>query len=286
MSNKPNLANSEELELDWGSRQQRPASQDGSDIAVANAAQLHEVSPAMAGKGPPGDPRYMSTEMRLQLAGLLEAPSLRMRQMRELAEVLIGWESKNRYEVCDETGRVTVYVGETGDGWGSALKRNFWPFYKARLECVTLGGTVALALERPWSFLFARAHLYAWDGRELGTIQQRFTFLGRRLDLLSPGGAVVATAEGPLFKPWTFRILQRGAEVAVVRKRWSGLLQEAFTDADTFTLEFAPECTDARLRQMILGVALLVDLTYFDNRDNSSPVGTGLQLLDWLNPWS
>ena len=285
MSNKPNLASTEELELDWGSREQRAPAPAG-ELAVANPAPLQEVSPGLAGKGPPGDPRYMSTELRLQLAGLLEAPELRMRQLRELAEVLIGWEQKNQYEVCDETGRVTVYVGESGDGWASALKRNFWPFYKARLECMTLGGTVALAVERPWSFLFAKANVFAWDGRELGRIEQRFTFFGRRLDLVSPGGAVLATAEGPLFKPWTFNIMQRGVEVAVVRKRWSGLLQEALTDADTFTLEFKPECTDARLRQMVLATALLIDLTYFDNRKDSSPVGTGLQMLDWLNPFS
>ena len=279
MSNKPTLANTDELELDWGSREQRAPAPAG-EVALATPAPLHEV-PSGAGKGPPGDPRYMSMELRLQLAGMFESSELRMRQMRELAEVLIGWETKNRYEVCDSTGRVAVYVGETGDGWGSALKRNFWPFYKARLECVTLGGTVALAVERPWSFILSRAEVEAWDGRPLATIQQRFTFLGRRFDVLTPGGAVIATVEGPLFRPWTFRILQRGVEVAVVRKRWSGLLQEALTDADTFTLEFKPECTDARLRQTILAVALLMDMTYFDNRSSKSSFGAGLDIFDF-----
>ncbi|MFP2909289.1 phospholipid scramblase-related protein [Pyxidicoccus sp. 3LFB2] len=283
MSTKPDLASTNELELDWGSRGQRaPAPADA--LAVATPAPLHEV-PSGAGKGPPGDPRYMSLELKLQLAGLMEAPELRMRQMRELAEALIGWETRNRYEVCDPTGRVVVYVGETGDGWGSAFKRNFWPFYKARLEALTLGGTVALAVERPWSFLLAQANVEAWDGRPLGSIQQRFSFFGRRFDVLSPTGAVVATVEGPLFKPWTFRILQRGVEVAVVRKRWSGLLQEALTDADTFTLEFKPECTDARLRQMLLAVGLLMDVTYFDNRSSSSSIGAGFDLLDFLPFW-
>jgi hypothetical protein len=70
-------------------------------------------------------------------------------------------------------------------------------------------------------------------------------------------------------------------EVAVVRKRWSGLLQEAFTDADTFTLEFKPDCADARLRQMVLAVALLVDLTYFDNRSRKSSFGAGLDIFDF-----
>ncbi len=284
MSTKPDLSSANELELDWGSREQRAPGPAG-EIAVANQAALHEVPSGAAGKGPPGDPRYMGLEMKLQLAGLLEAPELRMRQIRELAEVLIGWEQKNSYEVCDPTGRVAVYVGEAGDGWGNALKRNFWPFYKARLECMTLGGSVALAVERPWSFLLAYANVEAWDGRPMGRIQQRFSLLGRRFDVLSPNGVVMATVEGPLFKPWTFRILQRGVEVAVVRKRWSGLLQETFTDADTFTLEFKPECTDGRLRQMILAVALLVDVTYFDNRSSSSSFGAGFDLFDIFNFW-
>ncbi|MCY1018013.1 phospholipid scramblase-related protein [Pyxidicoccus sp. MSG2] len=280
MSNKPKLADTQELELDWGGREQRSPSPSG-DVATADAALLAEVPVGEPGKGPPGDPRYMSHELRMQLAGMFEAPELRMRQMRELAEILIGWESKNRYEVCDPTGRPAVYVGETGSGWGSALVRNFWPFYKARLECMTLGGTVALAIERPWSFLFSRANVEAWDGRPLATIQQRFTFFGRRFDVVTPGGAVIATVEGPLFRPWTFRILQRGVEVAVVRKRWSGLLQETFTDADTFTLEFKPDCADARLRQMVLAVALLVDLTYFDNRSRKSSFGAGFDIFDF-----
>lgn len=74
----------------------------------------------------------MRSALRPQLAGLFEAPELRMRQLRELVEILTGWESKNRYEVCDSTGRVAVYVGETGDGWGSALVRNFWRLLEVR----------------------------------------------------------------------------------------------------------------------------------------------------------
>ena len=88
---------------------------------------LPEEPSGAAGKGLPGDPRHMSRELRLQLTGLLEAPGLRMRQLRELVEILVPWEARNQYEVCDETGRPTVYVGETGDGWGSALSATSGP---------------------------------------------------------------------------------------------------------------------------------------------------------------
>lgn len=276
MGDKPWPGNDANLELDWGARAPRPQA----DEPGASPLQQEPPQEVLAGRGPPGDPRYMSLELRLSLEAVLTAAQVRMRQFRETLEILIGWEGKNRYEVCDADGRNTVYVGETGEGWASRLKRNFWPFYRARLECMTVGGTLALAMELPWHILFARAEVTAWDGRLMGTLVQRFRFFGRQFDILSPAGVVMATVEGPLLKPWTFRILQRGEEVAVIRKRWSGLLQETFSDADNFSLDFQPACNDGRLRQMVLAMALLVDLTYFDNRKNRSMFGGGGDLFN------
>jgi hypothetical protein len=273
MSDKPPVGKATELELDWGSRERRAPGPEGE----APQAAPEPVSLGAPGKGAPGDPRYMSLELRLSLAGLLEAPSLRMRQFRSTVELLVPWEARNQYEVCDENGRVSVFVGETGGGLGSALLRNFWPFHKIRLECMTPGGTLAMAVERPWTLLFARAEVWAWDGRPLGRVQQRFTLLGRKLELQTPAGVVLATVEGPWWKPWTFRVMQKGAEVAVIRKQWSGLVQEVMANADNFGLEFTPGCTDGRLRQLILAAALLVDLTYFERRDSNSG-----SVLSWL----
>ncbi|MCP3099322.1 scramblase [Myxococcus sp. K15C18031901] len=285
MGHEPKWKDGAELELDWGARQPRPQSGDDAP-ATTGLVPLMEASgvEARAGKGMPGDPRHMSVSLRHSLDAVLTAPRLRMRQQRELLEMLIGWEGRNRYEVCDEHGRGSLFVGETGDGWGSRLMRNFWPFYRARLECMTPSGTLALALEHPWSFLFARAEVLAWDGRALGTIVQRFRLLGRRFDIVTPAGAVVATIEGPLLKPWTFQVFQRGEEVAVIRKHWSGLFQETFSDADNYSIEFHPPCTDGRLRQLVLAAAFLMDLTYFDNRKSGGSIfNVGLNLWDF---WS
>ncbi|WP_426756238.1 phospholipid scramblase-related protein [Myxococcus sp. Y35] len=282
MSDKRPLADTTELELDWRGRTPRQPE------APASAAvePLPEVEvPSGAGKGLPGDVRHMGTELRMALQVMMETPALRMRQFREGLEIIFGAQTRNRYEVCDNMGRVVLYAEEEARGFGAMLRRTFWPFYKARLECMTQGGIVALVVERPWSIILTKADVLAWDGRLMARIQQRFTLLGRRLDIVTPGGAVIATVKGPLFRPWTFRIFQGDAEVAVVRKRWSGLLQESFSAADTFTLDFQPQCTDFRLRQLVLAVALLVDLTYFENNSSRSAVGPGLDLLDALMFW-
>ncbi|PTL78198.1 phospholipid scramblase-related protein [Vitiosangium sp. GDMCC 1.1324] len=255
----------DELELDWKGR-----------TAPEERAQETALAETRAGQGSPGDPRYMSLELRDALGPVMEGPGLRVHQMREWAEILVGWETRNRYEASDLEGRFLLYIGETGEGWGQALLRNLWPFRRVELEFMTKGGTRALSLEQPWTFFFTYVEVKAWDGRLMGTLQQRFGLLRRTFDICSPGGAVMATLEGPLWKPWTFHVKQRGEEVATIRKKWSGLGTEMFSDSDNFGVEFHPSLTDARLRQLVLAATLMVDLCYFEERSGHSGAVGGL----------
>jgi Scramblase len=246
------------LELDWRGR-----------TVPEERVQETALAEAGAGRGAPGDIRYMGPEIRRALAPLLEGDGLRVRQIHEWGEILVGWETRNRYEASGLDGNFMLYIGETGEGWGNALLRNLWPFRRVELECMTQGGTRALSIEQPWTFFFTYVEVKAWDGRLLGTLQQRFGLLRRTFDLCSPGGAVLATLEGPLWRPWTFYVKQHGETVATIRKQWSGLGKEMFTDADHFGVEFHPGLTDTRLRQMVLAATLMVDLCYFEERSSS-----------------
>lgn len=208
--------------------------------------------------------------MRWTLAPLLEGPGFTIRQALQWPEIFVGWETRKRYEVADRTGRPIVYAGETGVGLASSLARNFWPFRKLRLEMMTLSGTLALALNRPWSFFFARFDVEAWDGRPLGCVRQRFRLFGRRIDLTSPAGILLATARSTMLHPWTFRLEAHGTELATIRKKWSNLAQEMMTDADNYDIELLPSLRDGKLRQLVLATALAIDLTWFENKDSKS----------------
>jgi hypothetical protein len=262
------------LELDWKGR----AAPEERAQAQAQAVALAEAG---AGRGAPGEPRHMGLELRTALAGLLEGSAVTVRQQHEWAEILVGWETRNRYEASDENGRFMLYIGETGEGWGSALLRNLWPFRRVELECMTQGGTRALSIQQPWTLFFHHVEVYAWDGRQLGYIQQRFSLFRRVFDLCTPAGVVMATMVGPFWRPWTFLIQQRGEEVATIRKQWGGLGTEVFSDSDKFGVEFKPGLTDARLRQMVLAATLTVDLCYFEDRESSgNGVGGLLDIFD------
>ena len=50
-----------------------------------------------------------------------------------------------------------------------------------------------------------------------------------------------------------------------ITKKWSGLLREAFTDADTFGVEMGP-AMDPRLRPLMVAATFLIDFLYFEDR--------------------
>jgi uncharacterized protein YxjI len=247
----------QELELDWTGRPSREGGGQATDL---------QVNAPPRSRGHPGDPAHMSPELRAMLAPLLEGPRIQVRQLIEMSKVLIGWDARNQYEVSAPDGRPLGYIGETGEGIGAALLRNFWGFRTVRLELMTLDGTLALTITRPWTIMFTRIRVEAWDGRPLGTVQQRFNLLRRTFEVLSPAGNSLAIIQGPFFKWWTFEVHRQGRLVATIRKRWTNLAQEVFTDADNFSVEFDPALTDGPLRQLILAATIGIDFAFFERK--------------------
>ena len=101
----------------------------------------------------------------------------------------------------------------------------------------------------------------------LGAIQRRWTWLRRKYIVEGPDGQEVATLFGPIFRPWTFQIHLPGseAEVGLIQKKWSGLLKEAFSEADNFWVDFA-QITDPQLRAVLFAATVLIDIVHFENR--------------------
>ena len=178
-----------------------------------------------------------------------------------------SWETRNRYEIDDGSGAPILYAGEMGGGIGGFLLRRWLggkrPF---TIEVKDGSGATVLTVKRPWRFFFARAEILDASGRVIGAIQQRWSFFSRKYTVEGPTGAVGAELYGPFFKPWTFEVQVRGQTVGKIAKRWSGMLKEAFTDADNFGLELWPQVDD-RLRPLCLGATFLIDFVHFEKND-------------------
>ena len=65
------------------------------------------------------------------------------------------------------------------------------------------------------------------------------------------------------------------AEVGKISKQWSGLLKEAFTDADIFGINF-PIDLDVRMKAVLLGACMLIDFNFFEKTNNKDNDGIGM----------
>ena len=189
-----------------------------------------------------------------------------IRQKKEWGEILIDFETSNRYVISDEGGREIWYAAERSAGLFSLLWRTFLramrPF---TIEVFDLSKQVVLSLKRPWRWYFHRLEVFQ-DGRLVGAVQTRFKILGRLFDIEDATGQVVARIDGPLLHPWTFNVVRNEMEVGKIVKRWSGLLKEGFTDADTFGVEMGSPDLPIDLRKTIFGATFLIDFLHFESR--------------------
>jgi len=197
---------------------------------------------------------------------LASAEVFQVGQIKEWGEILTDWETANRYRLSLPDGS-SFMAGEVSSGFGAFLLRGFLknkrPF---AIEIRDERGALQLVAKRPWAWFFARLEVRAADGRSLGVVQQRFSIFKKRYDLSDPSGQVFATLEGPLLKPWTFHVKgQSGQAWGLIKKKWSGLLKEAFSDADNFGVQLS-DALSVEQRFVCLGATFLIDFVHFEDR--------------------
>ena len=66
--------------------------------------------------------------------------------------------------------------------------------------------------------------------------------------------------------PIVQRLPSDASELARVEKKWSGMLQEAFTDADRFRVAYDSPELNLDERTLVLAAAIFIDLQYFERK--------------------
>ena len=194
---------------------------------------------------------------------------LEVDQQYHLSEALIGFERKNRY-------RLTLYPADAGKGnWSieeenvsklSILGRNlFGLMYTFTMHMKDDMGNIVLRLHRKPRLYFHMLEAYDENGVEFGLVKRLFSFFHRVVSVTNPKGRKLLRVVGPVWSPWTFYIYDGNKRVAVVSKKWTGLLKEAYTDADKFNLEFTQPLSGSKKRLSIAAL-MLIDSLYFEGK--------------------
>jgi len=223
--------------------------------------------------------KLQDTEQRLQqrqgphiapefdyLHQLEETQDLVIHQVKERLEIFTGFECKNQYRVMNGMGQQLFLAAEQGEGMSELLMR--WFLKAARpftMQILTPEGLPTIILKRPFRFFFHRIEVNDRNGALLGYVQKRFSVFRRLYTVVDAAGGITEIV-GPLFHPWTFHITMGGEPVGSITKKWSGLLTEAFTDADNFGVTFPPKAS-VRKKALLLGAVFLIDTVHFENKD-------------------
>jgi len=195
---------------------------------------------------------------------------LMVRQRRELAE-LFGFETRNRYEVVSEAGAPVAYAAEQQKGFlGFLFRQSLGHWRTFEIRFFTPDRVPFMTARHPFRWFFQRLEIYDEGGGLVGAIQQRFSILTKRFDVQDASGKLVMEVSSPFWRLWTFPFMARGAQVACVQKKWSGLLAEAFTDKDNFAIDLGDGALGESERRLILAAAIFIDLQYFEKKASAS----------------
>jgi uncharacterized protein YxjI len=199
------------------------------------------------------------------LAVLSQSSELMVVQKRELME-LIGFETRNKYAI-EVNGAPLAFAAEQGKGGLAVLARMFFGHWRTfEIHFFDNARQLALKAVHPFRFFFQRLEVETAQGRALGAIQQRFAFFFKKFDVTDPTGRLLLRVSSPIWRPWTFVFKRDDRELARVEKKWSGMLREAFTDADRFRVAYDSPELNLDERTLVLAAAIFIDLQYFERK--------------------
>lgn len=195
---------------------------------------------------------------------LLTRNQIFVRQVHELGE-WIGFETRNKYRILDSSQREIAYAAEQQKGiLGFILRQYLGHWRKFDVHFFTPDRQVFMVGHHPFRWFFERIEIREAQGQYLGAIQRRFAIFSKKFDVENERGQTIMEVSSPLWKIWTFSFIRRGKKVAEIKKKWSGIFSEGFTDKDNFLVEFSdPGLTDPE-RKVVMAAAVFVDLLYFE----------------------
>ncbi|HXH31285.1 MAG TPA: phospholipid scramblase-related protein [Bacteriovoracaceae bacterium] len=220
----------------------------------------------------------MSTHQDQFEQHLLSSRKLHVQQVWEGFEIVLGWESRNKYRILDDDLRPVAFAAEQSQGFVSSILRQFLGHWRSfRIAIFDENRQKIYDLDFPFRWFFKTLILRDMDGRQLGHLQEKWAFFRKKFDVYDKHGKIIARINSSFFKFWTFEFTSAGQSLGVIQKKWAGVLGEFFTDKDNFIVSFNDPNLGAETRAMMLATCLMVDIIYFE--DNQGKKGV-LNLFD------
>ncbi|KAG9273724.1 phospholipid scramblase 1 [Astyanax mexicanus] len=240
-------------------------------------------TPTPPGYVPPQAPAMMPVPQRPVgcppgLEYLTQIDQLLVHQKIELAEVILGWETNNKYLVKNTLGQQVFYVAEEND---CCTRQCCGPMRSFVLHVQDNMGQEVMTLTRPLRCAscccpccLQELEVQAPPGNPIGYVIQKWHPFLPKFIVQNEKREDVLRIQGPFCacnccSDVNFEVMSmdESTQVGRICKQWTGMLQEAFTDADNFGIKF-PMDLDVKIKAVLFGALFLIDFMFFENSNN------------------
>ncbi|EDV26189.1 uncharacterized protein TRIADDRAFT_15248, partial [Trichoplax adhaerens] len=223
-------------------------------------------------QGPPGCPPGLEY--------LTQIDQLLIHQQVEILELFTNIETANKYAVKNTLGQQVYFAAEDNDCCTLQCCGPARPF---ELRILDNSQREVIHLSRPYRCSSCCCPCFLQEltvesppGNTVGFVKQSWSLFTPAFDITDAAGNTVLTIEGPCcpcscMGDVEFEVKSKdgATKVGKITKQWSGLLKEAFTDADNFGITF-PMDLDVKVKATLLGAVFLIDFMYFEEANNNN----------------
>jgi len=234
-----------------------------------------------------GPAQYIAGDCPPGLQYLTQVNQLLVKQKVELLEVITGFETENEYKVKNSMGQDIYYAKEQTD---CCTRNCCGPSRPFDMTLRDNAGIEVIHLYRPlkcqsccFPCCLQVIEISSPPGNIIGSVEQEWSICNPRFAVKDQFGNVTLRIEGPFCtysicgNDVEFKVISQdgSAEIGKISKQWSGLVKEAFTDADNFGISF-PMDLDAKMKATLLGACFLIDFMFFEKAQNKEQDNVGM----------
>ncbi|KAK2860513.1 hypothetical protein Q7C36_004679 [Tachysurus vachellii] len=215
---------------------------------------------------------------------LTQIDQLLIHQKVELLEAFIGFETNNQYEIKNSLGQKIYKAKEKNDCCtrnccGSL--RSFDMKIKDNMDQEVIRLVRPFRCASCWCpCCMQELEVQAPPGTTIGYVTQDWHPCYPKFSIKGANKETVMKLEGPCLAcnccgdvHFELKSKDGGKNIGRISKQWSGLLKEAFTDADNFGIQF-PMDMDVKMKAVLMGACFLIDFIFFEKVGDSNQRNT------------
>ncbi|MEI9917480.1 MAG: phospholipid scramblase-related protein [Bacteroidota bacterium] len=174
---------------------------------------------------------------------------------------------ENQYKVFNEKGENIGSINQTLSVGAKVLRlvlnKAMLPF---KLEIKDSNGMLMASISRGWTFWMSKIIISSGDGKEIGSVRQKFKLFKPTFKIFNHEEKQVAEITGD-WTAWNFVISnENNAQIGTISKKWAGAMKEIFTTADKYVVNLDSSYSNMMNKIIVLSAAITIDMVLKESK--------------------